>query len=454
MKQSQAVVLIVILIATVGGVAFVRNWIFTKGTGPDGPPPLPDRTIDFGKTVAERVTEFELHGHGHYDFRFQNPEHQPVELGLNSKSCKCSQVEALVLTEEEEKKIGSLYAVAGAVQALETAAGLFHPLAPAAVFEQEVQRFLERSGRWQGLLEDGSKEGNPKVIQVPPKATGYVRLKWEAKQLGPERLAARVWVQAPGEPKTRGPETSLEVPVVIVPAIRVHPDKFDLPDLRMNQSHGSELVCFSSTRPAFKLVSVREESDNPCFVFHVTPLKGEELEQAAKTLERITGNLACAYRVRVTVYERLPDGSRQLDLGPFQRRLILTTDQGEIPTLIATVNGTVRGDVTVHGTEQFQDRIALKTFSGSKGASATVAVETARPGMTLEVESFEPNYLNVELKPKDGPGGTRWDLTVTVPPRRLQGKMPDGSSVILRTDNQRRVRIPIIGRATLALEGR
>jgi hypothetical protein len=74
--------------------------------------------------------------------------------------------------------------------------------------------------------------------------------------------------------------------------------------------------------------------------------------------------------------------------------------------------------------------------------------------MPLELESFEPKFLQVDLKPKDGAGGKRWELTVAVPPRRLQGRLPEDAAVILKTEQDRRIRVPVVGRATLALDGR
>jgi hypothetical protein len=445
MKQSQAVVLVGILILTVGGLAFVRNWIFTAPR-PDTAPERQEWELAFPLTQVEDVTEFELRGKGYHDFRFSNPNDRPLELGLNGKNCKCSQVEALVLNDQEQGRIDRLATSGGAAQAAEASGGMLLSLVPGAVLEQEARRVLDPAERWT-VLEDGGA----KVVPVPPHAAGYVRLRWEARRLGPERLAASVWAQAPGQPKTRGSETSLQLPLVIVAPVRVHPEEIKLPDLRPNQTFDAEFLCFSSTRPGLNLVSVKEESDNPCFVCSATPLTGEALRQAAQSLERITGRVAAAYRVRVTVCERSPDGTRQLDLGPFQRRLYLTTDQDDAGTLLATVTGTVRGDVTV-GTDEFQDRIVLKTFPSNRGQTATVPVETARPGIPLEIESVKPDYVQARLKPRDEGDGRRWELSVTVPPRRLQGKMPEDSAVVLRIDGQRRVRVPIIGRATLAVD--
>ncbi len=51
------------------------------------------------------------------------------------------------------------------------------------------------------------------------------------------------------------------------------------------------------------------------------------------------------YRVQVTVRERI--GDKQMDLGPFSRKIVLTSDQPDFPKNSVIVEGTVRGDVKV-----------------------------------------------------------------------------------------------------------
>jgi hypothetical protein len=68
-----------------------------------------------------------------------------------------------------------------------------------------------------------------------------------------------------------------------------------------------------------------------------------------------------------------------------------------------------------------------------------------------------PSYLEATLKPVEQSGsGDRWDLTLTVPPNRVTGRLPVDSVVVLKTNNvpPRRIRIPVIGRASLGIDNR
>jgi hypothetical protein len=333
-------------------------------------------------------------------------------------------VQALVLNPDEETKINGL--------------------TPA-----ELREFLDRSDRWLSLEDDGA--GGAKLASVPPKRTGFVRLKWEAKQVGPERLKASVWARLENKPKTRGPDTVLELPLVVVSPVRLSAMKLEVPELRAGQTHSADLLCYSTTRPQFKVISAKEKSDDPCFTCEVSRLDDAEIKKVAESLKEAPEQLLCVYRIRVHVHERAPDGKKQLDLGPFQREIIVATDQDDLVEHPIAIEGKVRGDILV-GTSEFPDLIVFKTFPRSKGTEAQVPVETL-PGMKLEMESVTPDYIQVQLVPRDG-GGHRWNLKLTVPPNRALGRMPETSAVILKTDNDRRLRIPIQGRATEALGSR
>ncbi len=424
MKQSlQIVLVVVILVATVGGVAFVRNWVSTPD--PNQHPDPAGVAVYFPMTVYEDTREIEIHGVGHQDFRFQNSNDVTVEICLDKKGCKCSKVEALVLSEDEQKSLDGM--------------------SPTA-----VQQLLDNSKAWQPLEDDGTEAGL-KMVTVPAQAAGFVRLKWEAKQIGPERLWAGIWARAVGQPKTRGPEKRLEVPIVVVHPIQINTNKLDILDIRAGQSQSVDFYCYSTTRPGFKIKSVKEKSDDPCFVCTVTQLQGDEGTKAAEVLQQPATRLVCLYRLRLTVHERSPDEKSQLDLGPYQREVVLLSDEADQPELSVGVNGTVRGDVTV-GTEESQDRVLLKTFPSNKGKEVTIPVETAG-GLKPKKWTVHPDYIKAELTPR-GDSGNRWSLKVTVPPHVLRGRVPDDAAVVIEFDTDRRLRIPIVGRATVPLDSR
>jgi hypothetical protein len=454
-SQTQALVLIIVLVGLVGGVTFVRNWISTKPTQ-DGPlpPPTSNYQLSFPVQEAEGVADHEIQRPGHYDFWFKNANPHAVEVGLEWKNCKCSEVDIRLLTPEEEAQVERLGLDGSTISVLEASGGVFPALGPAAALHQEVQRF---SNQPESLKRMASEEGKVIPAVVPAQAAGFIRLRWVGRQLGPELLQAKLWGQAPGDQRTREEGPSLRVPVVLVAAIRLSQETVTLDDLLPNDQRRFEFLCWSSTRSQFKLESVKEESGNPCFVTSATPLTGKDLDKAVQELKKPQGpptQVLCGYRVRVTVNERLPNNGPQLDLGPFDRKIAVTTDQDPQPLLV-TVKGVVRGEITV-GTEDSRDKIILKSFSAKKGTSMTVPLESTQPGLKLKIDSVKPDYLEADLEEKGDQGGgrKRWDLRVTVPPRDVGGMLQD-SAVILKTESQppRFIRIPVLGRATVTVSG-
>lgn len=448
-SYSQTFLLVVVVMVLIGGVAFIRNWISTKEVDSTGPGPTPINSdevrLDFPKKVAEGSPECEIQRQGHHDFWFRNLSSKAVELGLDYQSCKCSEVKVLILKPGEE-------AIAGATQVLEAASGALPALGPVAGLNRESTGALDQENRWQTLLQNTDNRGNPtetgNVATVPGNATGFVRVSWVGRQIGPQRLKANLWVQKPGDTRSRGGDTSLEVPVMIASPIYAHPNEVPSFTLEPNQYHPFDIYCWSSTRSEFKLLSVREETGDKCFDASVSRVTGAEIEQVAMKLNpQLPSRILCLYHVRVTVYERRPAEKAQLDLGLFRRRIVLTTDQPDLPTLTVTVRGTVRGDVSVGGGAN-PDKINVETFRASKGTSITVPVRTNQPGMKLVVDSKTPDYVKVDLREHKGEEG-KWDLEVHIPGGLAAGQLPPESVVILKVQTQppRLIRIPIVGRA-------
>ena len=449
-SQAQVFMLVVAFVVVIGGIAFVRNWIFTQ------PEEVPETSatpevapLDFPIKVAEGHPEYEVHAEGHHDFWFQNANAQAVEIGLDRTSCTCSHVGVRVLTAEEAKIIRQDY-VGGAAPVLEGSAGLLPTLGPVAAMRRQPSKLLDQPDRWLALKDARSGQVDS-VVDIPAHGAGLVRLNWQGRQVGPQRLTATVWVQAAGDSHTRGGRTTLEVPVLFVNPAQVYPETLPAITLEPNGHHQFECLCWSSTRPDFQLLSVREDNENPCFVCTFSRLTGAALTEAATKLSpQLPMRVLSAYRLVVNVYERLPGKGSQLALGPFQHHLVLKTNQADFETLTVNVPGTVRGDIHV-GTGDSRDKIRLPTFPASRGTTATVPIEANHPGLKLAIDSFKPDYLVVELREHPGEEGKRWDLKVTVPPGRAAGEMPPESAVILKTQTEppRLIRIPVLGRAKL-----
>jgi hypothetical protein len=465
-SQTQTIVLLVAIAGLVGVVAYVRNSVSIKappknesgGTSPEssiGPEPK----LEFPVTVVEGAGEFEIHEAGHFDFHFLNSNPEPVEMGFQWKSCKCAKVEAMLVPAETHQAHRAKSVAASASLVVEPVGRILNLLALAVVVEPALQagwrEIVDRASNWQTLMDNDAQGPQERSMTVPAKTSGIVRMSWTGERLGPQRLVAKLWVQWVGDPKSRGGDTSLEVPIVLVPPLRVQPDSVTIPDLRPNQSHDFEFLCWSSTRPSYKIESVQEESGSKCFRFSTQRLQGEELKKASETLNKQMPTRAlCVYRVTGTAHERLPDG-QQLDLGPFSRRILVKSDIGEVEPLAVKLKGTVRGEIRV-GADENRDKVDLKSFEANQGTRAMVILESERLGFNLSIKDKSPAFLDVQLERKptqSGEVGQRWALRVTVPPRLAFGELPPESAIILVTDSQppRQIRIPVVGRGKVGL---
>jgi hypothetical protein len=264
-----------------------------------------------------------------------------------------------------------------------------------------------------------------------------------------ERLMAILWTQA----KTSGASpmsfSKLEVPVTYVSSLVVNPTQFAVEDLypRTKRAHG--FYVWSVNRADFGLsaqVVERDGKPDPCFrceVVRLTPEERNHLALAERT------RVLSGYRVRVEVSERLSD-SHQMDLGPFRRRVQLTSDPGLEPTQ-PVVTGTVRGEVTI-GNPEDNDRIALGSFRAGIGKKHKVVLTTTDQGVELLTDGIEvePSYVKANLRrnAQKGSGGS-WELEVEVPPNSAAGPFPPQSAVYLKVKGSppRRIRIPITGTA-------
>jgi hypothetical protein len=143
-----------------------------------------------------------------------------------------------------------------------------------------------------------------------------------------------------------------------------------------------------------------------------------------------------------------------MDLGPYVRNIVLTTDLKDVEPVTLAVTGTVLGDIEVgEGDDKTRGRIVFKTFPSRDGAFAAVPVRSTRPGLKLALESTTPSYLEANLRERmDKDGGVYWELSVRVPPNRVLGRLPADSAVVLKTATEppRRIRIPVLGKATVS----
>ena len=119
-STTQTVVLLGALLAVVFVVTFLSQWVSTEEPKKNGESPVIKedanaRKLDFPQTAANDGFLVEMSPTtGSHDFYFKNTHDVPIEVTLESKSCKCAKVELSTLTSEEdhEFKNGDRYAAA------------------------------------------------------------------------------------------------------------------------------------------------------------------------------------------------------------------------------------------------------------------------------------------------------------------------------------------------------
>src|SRR5262249_27487865 len=138
-----------------------------------------------------------------------------------------------------------------------------------------------------------------------------------------------------------------------------------------------------------------------------------------------------------------------LDWGVFHHDITVTSDLG-LMSIAIPVTG------NMHGPIKSPAQILFETFPARDGKTVTIALAGNAPGISLSVEKRSPDYLGADLKEsKEMDGPSRWELSVRVPPNRLTGALPADSAIVLRVQGSgsRRIRIPVLGKATFSSTG-
>jgi len=440
---------IIVVLGLVGGVTFMTQY------APPAPPkvrPKPVRDPDAPRVfqgpsllLPERVAvwdshdvgyqqEFEVGSKGHFDFWAANAYGVPTRVFLKTKSCTCADVE--FGTVDADAVAGGVTALAAlkSIRTLLNAGGLDLSGLPLTLALARVQ--------WKPLVISGETRDLPPADPRLGLNLAAFRMNWEAKNFGPQRLTAEINATG-GDNKTT--ETRLEVPLNVVPAVQFRPIQIDVGALTAGAVRTIEYVLWSATHDDFPLV-LPKLPDDPGFVFSAPRrLTADECARLGDQLierypDQAPTRCRAGYRVTLTVHERL--GDRQLDLGPFTKRL--NFNQGTTFEAVATVTGSVIGDVRLDG----GDQIKLGDFPADLAKAKDMLVTTIDPRAELKVKGHFPDELQVTVKKKAG-SLAAWELRVVVPANKLSGPLPTGSFVLLETvgPNPRRVRIPVSGNA-------
>jgi hypothetical protein len=441
--KLQWVLLGVVLAAVVFGVTYLKlnSGGTSKTEDPETPPPTAREVkLYFPQKLAHAElkttagAEWESHKPGHFDFWFESIDDEPIPLGLASQTCKCTKVE-IALASDKWKK-----------------------------WNDSVFRWTrpEPTRDWQTL-----PDKSPGVV-IPPRASGWVRINWKVDGTGANMLKVQLWAHAPDNP---APRIELNTPVLVVPPAMMEERTKSIGALTAEQHETNpvEFVCWSATRADFVVKPV-EGSDPFLVLSKPIPLTYEERKRMG---ERINARVLCAYRILVSVRDRLEDG-RPIELGPFRRVAFLRIDGDTQPLLDddkdplrLMLTGRVKGDVVVLAPEG-PDQIEMGDkgyFNAPFGDVKEATIESRNLGLKLTLDKERTaGFLRVDVRENEvvpGTGIKTWTIRVEVPPNRAAGEFPRednpdyrDSAVYLKltdaknsADKPRLVRIPVSGKA-------
>ena len=465
---GQIVLALVAIVGLVAGVTYLSHYRVTAPPTPTSTPVVsgrqnarPPNQLNFPITVWAWETgtagEFEMQTKASETFWFDNPSPVDFDLGVNSVSCKCSGLSFCIFDAEEKKRYQRWVNCSAAA---ELAAGFAGPLSQISQINADqtaASKLNKVNLNW-----DEAKPKEDKSRRVPAGGGGLVKIGWTAKsgKVGEERIVAALWSQPKVETPTPRQDTYLEITVRLVPVVRVLPlpisegltgvQEANIGDIYPHDEKFKDFVCWSSVRAGFAL-KAEESTKDPCFHCTCTPLSSEDCK-ALSAMTQAAGyaiRALAGYRIRVTVRERLND-QMQMDLGPFSRKIKLTSDP-DVDESNIRVTGVVRGDVTV-GSESDNGRIVLGTIRSSTGYNKVVKISSPLSGLSLDLERVDPpdSFVKMKsLKParQSSSGGSHWELAVEVPRGVSTGVIPEHTAVILRIPGNppRRIRIPVTG---------
>lgn len=247
---------------------------------------------------------------------------------------------------------------------------------------------------------------------------------------------------------------------VSAPAGDVDKSAIEVGELADNSSGQAHVVTvFSSTRAPGELPALTARVMNPGggevgpFVKAGAPepvpageLAAMAADYTAKAKQPV--RVLSAYRIPVTVVGKV--GDQRPDIGRLDRELWVDLGvPGTDPKKVA-IRAAVIGPVALTGGAT---ELNIGSFRHQSGASEVATLTTDRPDAALEVVAgaARPDFLDVSLKKLPDAGGRgQWQLTVRVPPNRVQGELVDGLVVLeLKGPNPQRIRIPVRGRGVL-----
>jgi len=294
MKSTiQKFILLSVVVLFIGGLTFVRNWTPSKeeskeetivddGTHGEIKPAAAgpeEAKVIFPVVALDASQESEYMVGGNADFWFQNANDYDVDVGVEAKSCKCSRIEVLNLTDEQEQALRKPLPRAAAADCLAGTAGLLQYLSMVGAGQLSVYPFMAPGPQWHAIA-TGDDRGQP----VRKNSTAFLRLGWDGRNLQAVRLGIKLWVQRTGDPKTRGGWTQIEAPVNVVGPLRFTPASLDIHDMDSTRTIASDQFYVWSSSRANMTVTAYESTHDPAFICDVTPLTGPDFRAALAEL--------------------------------------------------------------------------------------------------------------------------------------------------------------------------
>lgn len=454
---TQTVLPLVAVVGIVFLVSFVSSFNSSAPNLPQpvGPSPKPksDKPVQlvFPETAIDQLEPCEVGKTGYFDYWFYNPHDTEIQVGLQKKSCGCSNVSLGYVApegfqhEKFAKEFDTLAPTAAATRVLASALAGLNSIALTAAVDQEVLGFLDAKLKWHRLEMAGKIAG----ATVPAHSVGLLKIGFKSKDDRPvaaQRVTFEIWCRT-GKGEIIPPQFEIKIgfflPILSEPAIQTLPD-FPAPNGVLEAHFG----CWSSTRDHFTL-KAREANNDPCFECVVTPFTEDDKTRMQRLLNNI--RVRSGYLVKVRVHEKR--GGRQLDLGTYQRRILLTAVEPEMNTETVRVSGQVKGGVEIES-ENGTGIVLFKPFPIDRGATVKTFLNADRPDCAIELDEVQPEQLQKALKVdlqqiSQTAKISRWELTLRIPPDALEGNFPENGLLILKMKGEgtRRVRIPIRGSA-------
>jgi hypothetical protein len=420
MKQFQVAFALILLAAMVFVVTFAMNFL-GGGAGPRaGAEPKQQLELLFANKVHPEdnfsSVEREEKSSGHHDYWFCNTNAKPVRLGLAGKNCKCSNVEVYLLGAEASRKLLGDKAIDGP----ESLAKLL----ATAMAQPEAERQAARTELQQ----------ESDFATVPAGGVGWARVVYKGEKSGPQMVSAKMWMDDPRQ----GPTATLELRLTFHEALRVQQtlDFGTLTEDEIARGVTDYIYCYSAIRSDLKppeATAARSkggpESD-PLVIGKAVPLSDKEREEMLQRMKQarpdptdapVTKALS-AFKIPVTVNAVSSDGKTPFDLGPFRRRVLISSPglDGEPKSVV--IHGRVRGLIEVGNDEDSGD-LNFRSFPRAVGRSLKLPLHSNTAGVKLEVD---PQRTAAFLKASLQQVGDRsnWTLNVEVLPNRASGPFP------------------------------